>query len=115
MDTIIPIDKQRYALLTGVLQLTVLKSCGAGFRQLILNLDGLLMALTGTSCCQINSWKAASRYAAARCSGSTESFMPTAFNTARSVFNVGFPLADRVRYSDSRLIPASAATAPRPP
>lgn len=44
MDTIIPIDKQHYSLLTGVLQLTVLKSCGAGFRQLILNLDGLLMA-----------------------------------------------------------------------
>ena len=35
---------------------------------------------------------------AAACSPcSTESFIPTAFNTARRVFNVGLPLGDKVR------------------
>lgn len=57
----------------------------------------------------------AMRYAAARCSGSTDSFMPTALSTARRVFRVGLPLGDSERYSASRLRPASAATALNPP
>jgi hypothetical protein len=37
--------------------------------------------------------------------------MPTVFSTASRVFSVGLPLGDRERYNDSRLMPASAATA----
>lgn len=54
-------------------------------------------------------------HAWARLSGSTDKRIPTVLSTANKVFNVGLPLGESVRYKDSRLIPASAATVPRPP
>ncbi len=49
------------------------------------------------------------------CASLTDSRMPTALRTASKVLRVGLPLGDNARYKDSRLIPASAATAPSPP
>ena len=56
--------------------------------------------------------RAVCRYACTGCAGTTDRRRPTVLSTASRVFSVGLPFGESVRYSDSRLMPASAATAP---